>query len=319
VNRDRRLAILGLLGVAVLCIAPLWLGDFGLYLLMQMMLLSLFALGFNLLLGYTGLLSFGQAGFFAVGAYASALILLQAPSLIVGVAGGVVAAGLFALVLGYFSVRLTEIYFSMLTLSFGMMIHSLAWRWRAVTGGDDGLTGIPRAPLQLPPISIDLSDLSHYYYFMLAVTVAAVWIMYRIVNSPLGLTFQAIRDSAVRAEFVGIPVRRFRLLAFVIAGLYAGLAGALLAPLERTVTPVYAHWIASAEPVLAALIGGLYVFGGPIVGSVLFIGIKEFVVRLTEHWMLVMGTIVIVIVLGFRGGVLGTILRWTGRGEEGQP
>jgi branched-chain amino acid transport system permease protein len=153
---------------------------------------------------------------------------------------------------------------------------------------------------------------------VLMTTIIAVWAMYRIVNSPLGLTFQAIRDSAVRAEFVGIPIRRFRLWAFVIAGFYAGLAGALMAPLERTITPVYAHWIFSAEPVLAALIGGLYVFAGPIVGAILFIGIKELVVRATDHWMLVMGAIVIVIVLGFRGGVLGSILRWTER-EGGPP
>jgi len=319
VRSDWRIVMFALVGAAVLFTAPLWTGAFGVYLLMQMMLLCIFALGFNLLLGYTGLLSFGQAGFFAVGAYVCALILLKAPSLLLGIAGGIVAAGLVALVLGYLSVKLTEIYFSMLTLSFGMMIHSLVWRWRDVTGGDDGLTGIPRAPLQLPGVSIDLSRLSSYYYFMLVATVLAVWVMHRIVRSPLGLTFQAIRDSAVRAEFVGISIRRFRLWAFVIAGLYAGLAGAMVAPLERTITPTYAHWVASAEPVLAALIGGLYVFAGPIVGAVLFIGIKEIVVRATDHWMLVMGAVVIAIVLGFRGGVLGTILRWTERGEEGKP
>jgi branched-chain amino acid transport system permease protein len=318
VDSDRRMAALIAAGVAGLFTVPWWLGDFGIYLVMQMMLLTLFALGFNLLLGYTGLLSFGQAGFFAVGAYGCALILLQAPSLIVGIAGGVLAAGVVALVLGYLSVRLTEIYFSMLTLSFGMMIHSLVWRWRDVTGGDDGLTGIPRAPLQLPGLTIDLSRLSSYYYVVLVITAAAVWLMYRIVKSPLGLTFQAIRDSALRAEFVGIAIRRFRLLAFVIAGLYAGLAGSLLAPLERTITPVYAHWVASSEPVLAALIGGIYVFAGPIVGSVLFIGIKEIIVRLTDHWMLAMGLVVIVIVLGFRGGVLGTILHPGTRDKEGE-
>jgi branched-chain amino acid transport system permease protein len=316
---DWRIVIAVVAGAALLFAAPLWFGSFGLYLLMQMMLLTLFALGFNLLLGYTGLLSFGQAGFFAVGAYVCALILLQAPSLLIGVSGGIVAAGLVALALGYLSVKLTEIYFSMLTLSFGMMIHSLVWRWRDVTGGDDGLIGIPRAPLELPFVRIDLSALADYYYFVLVTTLVAVWVMYRIVKSPLGLTFQAIRDSALRAEFVGIPIRRFRLWAFVIAGLYAGLAGALVAPLERTITPVYAHWIFSAEPVLAALIGGLYVFAGPIIGAILFIGIKELVVRATDHWMLAMGIVVIVLVLGFRGGVLGTILRWTDRNEERKP
>lgn len=309
-----------LAGLAILLLglfsAPMWVGNFGVYLLMQMMLLSVFALGFNLLLGYTGLLSFGQAGFFAVGAYVTALILLETPSLLLGVAGGVLAAGVIALAVGYLSVRLTEIYFAMLTLSFGMMIYSLVTRWRAVTGGDDGLTGVPRAPLELPFVSIDLSALSSYYYFVLVVTVAAVWLMRRIVNSPLGLTFQAIRDSGVRAGFVGLPVRRYRLWSFVIAGLYAGLAGALMAPLERTITPIYANWIYSAEPVLASLIGGIYVFAGPIVGAVLFIGIKDIIVRLTDYWMLFMGIIVIGLVLGFRGGVLGTLQRWFEKKEE---
>jgi branched-chain amino acid transport system permease protein len=314
-NRTLTLAGLALLIVA-LAFAPLWAGNFGTYLIMQMMLLSVFALGFNLLLGYTGLLSFGQAGFFAIGAYVAALILLEIPSLLPGIVGGVLAAGIAALVLGYLSVRLTEIYFAMLTLSFGMMIFSIVTRWRAVTGGDDGLTGVPRASLDLVVVSIDLSVMTHYYYFVLVVTILAVWLMHRIVNSPLGLTFQAIRDSGVRAGFIGIPIRRFRLWAFVIAGLYAGLAGAMLAPLERTITPIYAHWLYSAEPVLASLLGGIYVFAGPIVGAVLFIGIKEIIVRTTEYWMLFMGLIVIGLVLGFRGGVLGTLKRWTEKGEE---
>jgi branched-chain amino acid transport system permease protein len=314
-----RIAIPVAIAVAALMAAPWWFGSFGLWLMMQTMLLVLFALGFNLLLGYTGLLSFGQAGFFATGAYVCALILLEAPTLLLGILGGVAAAGIVALALGYLCVRLTEIYFAMLTLSFGMMIHSLVWRWRDVTGGDDGLTGVPRAPLEVPGISIDLSQISSYYYFVLVTTLAAVWLMSRIVGSPLGLTFQAIRDSSVRAAFVGIPIRRFRLWAFVIAALYAGLAGSMLAPLERTITPIYAHWIYSAEPVLASLIGGLYVFAGPIVGAILFIGIKEVVVRVTDHWQLVMGIIVITIVLGFRGGVLGSLMRWSERFRNDKP
>jgi branched-chain amino acid transport system permease protein len=296
--------------LAVLVSIPLWGGRFGVYLASEILLLALFALGFNLLLGYTGLLSFGQAGFFAAGAYGTALVLLQAPNLLLGVAAGIALAALVSLVIGFLCVRLTEIYFSMLTLSFGMMIHSVIWRWRNVTGGDDGLAGIPRPPLDLLVVRIDLSAMENYYYFILAITVLAVWLMYRIVNSPLGLTFQAIRDSAVRSAFVGIPVRRFRLWAFVIAGMYAGLAGALIAPLERTVTPIFAHWTFSAEPILAALIGGISSFAGPLVGAVLYIGIKEIAVRYTDHWMLFMGIVVVVLVLGFRGGVVGTISRW---------
>jgi len=302
--------ILILVVLAFLASLPLWGGRFGVYLASEILLLALFALGFNLLLGYTGLLSFGQAGFFAVGAYGAALALLQAPNLLLGILAGMAIAAVVSLIIGFLCVRLTEIYFSMLTLSFGMMIHSVIWRWRDVTGGDDGLTGIPRPPLDLVVLRIDLTTMESYYYFILAITVLAVWLMYRIVNSPLGLTFQAIRDSAVRAAFVGIPVRRFRLWAFVIAGVYAGLAGALITPLERTVTPIFAHWTFSAEPILAALIGGISSFAGPLVGAVIYIGIKEIAVRYTDHWMLFMGIVVVVLVLGFRGGVVGTVSRW---------
>ncbi len=295
--------------VALLFLLPLLVGRYPIYLTIQILILSVFALGFNLLFGYTGLLSFGQAGFFAVGAYACAKILLALPNLILGLAGGVVAAGIAAVILGFLSVRHTRIYFSMLTLAFGMMIYSIAWKWRDFTGGDDGLVGIQRAPLVIPGLlSLSVSSLERYYYVVLVVSLLAIWAMYRLVRSPLGLTLQAIRDSETRTEFAGIPVRTYRLIAFTIAGLYAGLAGSLLPPLENTVTPPIAHWSTSAEPVLATLLGGIHTFGGPIVGAFLLIMIKDIIVRFTLNWLIWLGTIVVVLVLGFRGGVASVIL-----------
>ncbi len=294
--------------VAALIVLPLLAGNYLTYLTIQILILSLFALGFNLLFGYTGLLSFGQAGFYAVGAYICAKILLVQPSLLLGVVGGTVAAAVVALALGVLSVRHTRIYFSMLTLAFGMMIYSVAWKWRDVTGGDDGLVGIPRAPLKmLGAVSISFSTIEHYYYFVLAVALLGVFFMYRLVHSPFGLSLQAIRDGETRAPFVGMSVTAHRLLAFTIAGLYAGLAGALLPPLENTVTPVIAHWTSSADPILATLLGGIYVFSGPIVGGALFIVIKDLIVRVTVHWSIVLGTVVIILVMGFRGGVAGIV------------
>jgi branched-chain amino acid transport system permease protein len=294
--------------VAALIVLPLLAGNYLTYLTIQILILSLFALGFNLLFGYTGLLSFGQAGFYAVGAYICAKILLVQPSLLLGVLGGTVAAAVVAVLLGALSVRHTRIYFSMLTLAFGMMIYSVAWKWRDVTGGDDGLVGIPRAPLKiLGTASISLSTIEHYYYFVLVVVLLGVFFMYRLVNSPFGLSLQAIRDGETRAPFVGMSVTTHRLLAFTIAGLYAGLAGALLPPLENTVTPVMAHWTTSADPILATLLGGIYVFSGPIVGGALFIIIKDLIVRVTVHWSIVLGTVVIILVMGFRGGVAGIV------------
>ncbi|MDO8956268.1 MAG: branched-chain amino acid ABC transporter permease, partial [Deltaproteobacteria bacterium] len=265
----KKLALLLL--VVLLGLLPLFVGKYTLYMTIHIMLLSLFSLGFNLLLGYTGLLSFGQAGFFAVGAYACAKILLAAPSLLLGILGGVAVAGVISLLLGLLSIRHTRIYFSMLTLCFGMMIFSLAWKWRDMTGGDDGLVGIPRAPLEVPGLfRINMIPMENYYYVVLVFTILAVYLFYRIVHSPLGLTLQGIRDSETRAACVGISVRNYRLISFTIAGLYAGLAGALLPPLESTVTPPVAHWSHSAEPVLATLLGGIYTFAGPIVGAALF-------------------------------------------------
>ncbi|MBO8141383.1 MAG: branched-chain amino acid ABC transporter permease [Firmicutes bacterium] len=305
------------LGLAVLIAFPGFASDYSEYLVIHMMMLSLFALGFNLLFGYTGLLSFGQAGFYGIGAYACAFILLHYRWVLLGVVGGVATAAALAAVFGYLLVRHTRIYFTMLTLAFGMLVYSVLWKWRAVTGGDDGLVGIPRAPLGIPGLfALSLESVTRYYYFVLAVTVAAVVILYRIVNSPFGLSLQGIRDSETRSEFVGISVRRHRLLAFVIAGGYAGLAGALLPPLESAVTPVISHWTQSAQPVLVSLLGGFRVFFGPIIGSVLFVLIREAVVRFTEYWQLVTGVVVVGLVIGFRGGI-GSVLAALGeRGSQ---
>lgn len=289
------------------------------YLTIHVLLLAVNAVGFNLLFGQTGLLSFGQAGFYAVGAYTCARVLLAWPSLLPGLLVGTASAALAALVLGYLSVRHTRIYFAMLTLAFGMMIFSLAWKWRAVTGGDDGLVGVPRAPLELLGMTVPLPTVERYYYVVLAAAALAVALMHRLVHSPLGLALRAVRDSEVRAEHVGLDVRRLRLVAFTVAGTYAGLAGSLLPPLENTVTPPIAHWTASAEPVLATLLGGIRHFSGPLVGAFLLVVAKDVIVRFTVHWSLVLGAVVVLLVLGFRGGVVGALSAWAGRAPEAAP
>jgi branched-chain amino acid transport system permease protein len=310
VTRRHRITALLILLVLGLFLLPSLVGRYPVYLVMQILVLAVFSLGFNLLFGYTGLLSFGQAAFFAVGAYACAKILLAVPNLLLGIAGGTMAAGVVALLLGILSVRHTRIYFSMLTLAFGMMIYSIAWKWRDFTGGDDGLVGIPRAPLEIPGLlTINVSAMDRYYYVVLVLSLLAILAMYRLVHSPLGLTLQAIRDSESRAEFAGVPVRKYRLVAFTIAGLYAGLAGALLPPLENTVTPPIAHWSTSAEPVLASLMGGIHSFAGPIVGSILFFVIKDVIVRFTQYWLIVFGVIVVALVMAFPGGVMSILAK----------
>ncbi len=307
-GRQTRLAAAAWVALAVALLTIPLFGDYVIWMTANMLILALFAVAFNLLFSFTGLLSFGQAGFFAVGGYTCALILLALPSLLLGVIGGVIAAGVVALIIGFLCVRHTEIYFAMLTLAFGMMIHSIIWKWRSVTGGDDGLVGVPRAPLEIPGVlTIEMVDLTRYYYFVLVLVVLGIFAIWKVVRSSLGLTLQGIRDSERRVTFIGLSVMKYRLIAFTIAGLASGLAGALMVPLGRSASPAIANWTFSAEPVIATLLGGAFTFAGPIVGSFLFYIIKEVVVIFTGYWMMTLGIIVLALVLGFRGGVVSVI------------
>ncbi|TMB22475.1 MAG: branched-chain amino acid ABC transporter permease, partial [Deltaproteobacteria bacterium] len=240
---------------AVVLLVPAIAGPFLRYLVLNMLLLALLALSFNLLFGMTGLLSFGQGAFYAGGAYSAALLLRAGVPLLWSILLGALAAAALAAVLGAFCVRHTRIYFSMLTLAFGMLVYAVVWKWTDVTGGDDGLIGIPRGWIGLPgPLDFSLDSPVRYYLFAAVLVLLSMAVLHRVSASPLGLSLRAIRENAERAEFSGVKVRRTVYIAFVTAGLFAGLSGALLAPLEQTVSPSTAHWTKSAEPVMATLI-----------------------------------------------------------------
>lgn len=293
---------------AAIAAVPFASGKFVTYLATRVMLLGIFAIGYDLLLGQTGLLSFGQGGFYAVGAYGLGLFSLHvSPHPLLGLLAGVLAAAAFAAVIGFFCVRSTEVYFSMLTLAFGMMIFALVWNAREVTGGDDGLIGVGRAAIALPGVRIPIARGEQFYFLVTAFFAFAVWLAWRIRRSPFGLVLLGIRENAVRTEFAGIPVRRYRLAAFVLSSSFAGLAGALETLLESNARPFMAHWTHSAEPILVSLLGGVGTLTGPIVGSVLFIALREIIQRFTENWMLVFGLVLLLIIGGFRGGIVGTI------------
>ncbi len=294
--------------VAALALVPFATTKFVTYLATRVMILGIFALGYDLLFGRSGLLSFGHGAFYAAGAYALGLFSLHvSPHPLLGLAVGIAAAALLAAVVGFFCVRSTEVYFSMLTLAFGMMVFALAWNLREITGGDDGLIGIARAPLALGSLRLSIARESQYYFLVLAAFAAAVGIAHRIHASPFGLALLGIRENATRAEFAGIPVRRYRLAAFVLSASFAGLAGALEALLESNARPFMAHWSHSAEPILVTLLGGAGTLAGPLVGSLLFISIREAIQRFTEEWMLAFGVVLLVIIAAFRGGVVGTL------------
>ena len=283
-------------------------GPFVLYLATRIMILCIFALGYNLLLGRTGLLSFGHAAFFAIGAYGLAItsIHISAHPLL-GILIGVTAAALLSLCIGFFCVRHTEIYFAMLTLAFGMMVFALIWNLRSITGGDDGLYGISRTAISLGIVNIPIRKDYQFYYFVLLFFVASVFLIHRIYSSPFGLALAGIRENHIRAEFAGLSVKAYRLGVFTVSGAFAGLAGSLSALLESNVAPFSAHWSHSAEPVLVSLIGGLQTFSGPLVGSIVFVALREVLQRFTYNWMFWFGVLLLAIIIGFRGGIVGSI------------
>lgn len=293
-------AIVALVVVALL-VAPFIASDYFIVLLTEVLLLGLFALSFNLLFGYTGLLSFGQAAYFGIGGYVTAILIIRDVPLALAIPIAVLSAGLAALVFGWLSVRLNEIYFSMLTLAWGMMIYTVVYQWREVTGGSDGLTNLPiRAVLGL-----DVADFRVFYVLVVAIVGVSTWLLWRIVHSPFGQLLIAIRENPERIAFAGVNVRQYQLAAFVIAGLFAGLAGALFSPFARIAAPSMAHWTRSAEPVLMTILGGPGSFWGPAVGAGVFIFLRNWVTAQTEYWNFVLGLILLPMVLVFRGGIVG--------------
>lgn len=314
--RDRLTYALGLVALLGLIGVGFFAGRFVLYLGMRVMILSIFAMGYNVLFGRTGLLSFGHGALYAAGAYGLALVSLHlTPNPLVGLLVGVLAAALLAGVIGYFCVRHTEIYFAMLTLAFGMMVFSLLWNLREITGGDDGLVGIARVPLSLGLFSIPLAKANHFYFFVFFFFVLTLFLIRALLLSPFGLILSGIRENDRRIAFAGISLRGYRLAAFVVSGAFAGLAGALGTLLESHTAPFTAHWSHSASPILVSLIGGIHTFLGPVVGSLVFVVLREIIERFTHNWMLWFGLILLLIIMGFRGGIVGALSGFRGQGR----
>ena len=289
-------------GLVFILIAPFIISEFYLGLITMMMIRGLLALSFNLLYGFTGRLAFGHAAFLGIGAYGVGILLIRAQipypiALILAIVG----AGIIAAIIGYFCLRFLTYYFSLLTLAFGQTFFLLTDKWYSLTGGDNGLQGIT-APEPLAQLEV------HYYYvfLMTSISVALLWL---IVNSPFGSTLRAIRDNRVRAEFIGINVHRHEWVAFVIAGAFAGLSGALFATFNQSISPYLMNWTRSAEPVIMTIIGGPYLFWGPLVGAVIFTALESFIPDLIfELWPMVLGSILIIMVLFFPEGIVATKL-----------
>ncbi len=285
------------------------------------LIMAIAALGFNLLLGYTGLLSFGHSAYFGTGAYTVAFIVrdLGTQSMELCIIGGLVGTVLVSALFGFVCVRHTRIFFSILTLALSQVLWSLAFKFFWVTGGTDGIR-VAYAKLTLLGGFVDFAGpgsfqrfIFAYYYYVLGLFTLATVIMWVIVHSPFGKALQAIRDNETRASFVGISVRRTRWIAFVISGAFTGLAGTLWVPLNGLTTPDVLYWPFSGEIVFMSVLGGFRTFAGPIVGAVAFNYLKTAAVASTEYWQLLLGVVLVALVLVLPSGIVGTAARLVSR------
>jgi branched-chain amino acid transport system permease protein len=292
---------------------PYWLGPLGGYteLGSRVLVLGLAAMSLNFLLGFTGVLSFGHAAYFGLGAYGVGMTLKYlAPSTPLGILVGVVTGALAAALIGALIVKLRGVYFAMVTIAFGQVFFFIAFRWNAVTGGDDGLTGWTRQALNLGVGRIDiLGNDKAFYYLVLVLFAAAVGIMALLLRSPFGRTLIAIRENERRARFLGIPVEQHIWLSFVISCLFVALAGTLYALLNNFTDPRALRWDQSGNFVIMAVLGGMRSFWGPLIGAAIFVVLQDYVSSHTENWMSFIGLFFVLVVLFFPRGVLGIIRR----------
>ncbi|WP_112324438.1 branched-chain amino acid ABC transporter permease [Oceanibium sediminis] len=287
----------------------------------EIVIYSLFAIAFNILLGFTGLPSFGHAAFFGTGAYMVAILQYQgientAVALLTAALGGGIAAGL----VGVLVCKKRGIYFGLLTLAFGQMFFIVALRWDEVTGGETGLTGLTRSTIDLGFAAFDLNDQMTFYYFVLLVFFLSILVIWRILSSPFGAVLRGIKENELRVQYLGYPAYLYKWAAITISGAFSGLAGGLFAYYQYATYPEFVFWVQSGNVVVATLIGGgLNSFFGPILGAAIFVGAEDLISSYTEHWMLFFGLLFISVVIFFPNGIPQAVMRLTSwiRGRTG--
>ena len=287
-------------GIIVLLLLPVFLPRFYVYLVSIILLYGLLATSLNLVLGYGGIFQFHHAVFYGVGAYGTTLMLTKTglPPMLAFIVGPLVSAA-FGLVLGIICIRLSKLYFGMLQISLGSLVWAIVYRWYSFTGGDDGIHGIP-----IPEM---LSSPKSAYYFTLIITLVCLFVMWKIIQSPFGSALQGIRDNPVRSEMIGINVRRHQLLALVLAGFFAGVAGSLFVVVDNTVFPDMLFWTFSLEILIMCLLGGWFTFLGPMLGAAVIVALRTFVSTYTDYWALVLGIIMMLVIFFLPNGILGYV------------
>lgn len=297
--------------VGVLLFFPPFVPRYYIYLLATILVTALLANSLNFVLGYGGLLQLHHAVFYGVGAYAAALILVRTSwPFWLGMLAAPFVAAFAALLIGWFCVRLRGLYFGMLTLALGQLVWAVVYRWYKFTGGDDGIHGVP--------VPEWLSSINAAYYFIFFISAISLAILYIIINSPFGLTLQAVRDNPARSESVGVDIKRHQLAAFVLSGFFAGVAGVLFVVLERSVSPALLFWNKSAEILIMCLLGGMFTFAGPLLGAAAIVVISTVVGVYTEYWLFVLGIILLAVVLFLPQGILGFLNEvWSKKQNKG--
>jgi len=307
-------AVAGLFLMALPFLLGKGFSEYYLYLATKIMVWALYAMSFNMVLGYGGMMSFGHAAFFGIGAYTCSLLLIKVSCPIaLAVAVAPFAAAAAGFIIGYFSVRIKGVfYFATITLAFAQLAYILAFKWRSFTFGDDGIQGIP-----VPAwISTDETYVN-YYFFSLIIILVCIYVLWKIVRSPFGLMLKSLRENPERATFVGMKVENYRLIAFVISAFFSGIAGVLYALLETSIAPDILFWSMSGEVILMGLLGGMNLFFGPALGAAIMVLLNSFITSYTEYWGMTLGITLILIVLFFPKGVGGLTVEkyqaWTQR------
>jgi branched-chain amino acid transport system permease protein len=293
-----QMRVLGILGLIALFVFPFILPRFYVYMAAIILLYGLLATSNNLVLGFGGIYQFHHCVFYGVGAYTTAVMItkLGYPFWVSVIAGPLMAA-LLSLVMGLICIRLSKLYFGMLQISLGSLVWAIIYRWYSFTGGDDGIHGITMPDL--------ISSGTGSYYFTLIVTGISLYVMYRILKSPFGSALQGIRDNPVRSAMIGVNVHRHQLLALIIAGFFAGVAGVLFVVVDTTVFPDMLFWTLSMETVIMCLLGGWLSFFGPMLGAAVIVALRTFVSTFTVYWALVLGIVMMLVIFFLPTGVLG--------------
>lgn len=278
--------------------------EFFIFLLTEILIMALFAMSFNLLLGYTGLLSFGHAAFFGLGAYTLTLLIMKASfSIFASFILALFIPLLFAVVIGYFCIQRMKVYFALLSLAFGQIIYTIIFKWYDFTGGDTGIYAVPRPTV----FGWELKSTVAYYYFILPFIFFSLLLLFTVVRSPFGMILRAIRENPERAEYLAIHVKKYQLISFVIAAFFAAEAGALYVLFQGYAVPIFAHANKTVEALVMTILGGTYSFVGPIIGAVILTGLDKVLTTYTEYWAFVLGLILLILSLYLPGGVVGLV------------